>query len=156
MKNTWILHTIEQLPAGAFLIVDGNPMTIGWAQFGVIWGKLCCTVYVRDSRYTHKLLESADSFTISVPALGTYKKELAKCGTLSGRDINKMELCNLSFLPDRMAIKGCAVHIFARILNRERLEPSSIDPNITSRYYPSGGAHTAYIAEITDVYEEEL
>ena len=33
---------IEQIDKGAFLTVGTkvcNPMTIGWAQFGVVWGK---------------------------------------------------------------------------------------------------------------------
>ena len=32
----------EQLPRGAFLTAGGevwNPMTIGWAQFGVVWAQ---------------------------------------------------------------------------------------------------------------------
>ena len=40
-----------QLPKGAFLMVEGNPMTIGWAQFGVVWSKPVCTVFVRHSRH---------------------------------------------------------------------------------------------------------
>ena len=62
----------EQLPRGAFLTAGGtvwNPMTIGWAQFGVVWGRPVVTVMVRKSRYTHSLMEQAQVFT---PTPGTY------------------------------------------------------------------------------------
>lgn len=70
----------EQLPRGAFLTAGGscwNPMTIGWAQFGVIWGKPIVTVLVRKSRHTFGLMEQTDVFTISVPKTGEQVKALA-------------------------------------------------------------------------------
>lgn len=83
-------ETCGQLPKGAFLMVDGNPMTIGWAQFGVIWGRPVCTVFVRHSRHTHALLEKSNVFTVSVPAAGTMREALAYCGSHSGRDGDKL------------------------------------------------------------------
>ena len=73
-----------QMPKGAFLVVQGNPMTIGWCQFGVVWGKPICTVFVRKSRYSHSLIEKTGRFTVSVPKADTMKEELAFCGKRSG------------------------------------------------------------------------
>ncbi|MDO4564138.1 MAG: flavin reductase [Clostridia bacterium] len=154
--NDWILPAIQQLHRGAFLIVKGNPMTIGWAQFGVIWGKLCCTVYVRDSRYTYELLKTAEDFMISFPAEGTFEKELIKCGTYSGKDVDKMALCDMSFNPDGLGIAGCSIHLKARILQRRELSPETLDEQLRKQYYRGGGAHTAYIAEIVEVRTEEI
>ena len=107
----WMQDTAEQLKKGAFLMVNGNPMTIGWGQFGVLWGKPTFSVYVRQSRYTHQLLEHADTFTVSVPASGTMQHELAFCGTRSGRDVEKLQALNASLIPARFGAQdgfsGC-------------------------------------------------
>ena len=65
-----------------------NAMTIGWGALGTMWGKPCCTVYVRHSRYTHELLEGTDIFTVSFfdPK---YKKNMVVYGQKSGRDTDK-------------------------------------------------------------------
>ncbi len=161
MMNYWQDETVKQLPKGAFLMVGNNPMTIGWAQFGILWGKLCATVYVRHSRYTHELLENADTFTISVPEFGTMQKELAFCGTKSGRDVNKLEAVGLSATAPsygaQSGVKGCKYHIECRILHRSELDESRIEsPELTRRYYANGDPHTMYIGEILGVTETEI
>ncbi|HOH18676.1 MAG TPA: flavin reductase family protein, partial [Bacilli bacterium] len=44
---------------------DFNTMTVGWATFGVIWGKNVITCYVRPSRFTYEFMEKNDYFTLS-------------------------------------------------------------------------------------------
>lgn len=150
--NDWMLPTIEQLPKGAFLIVKDNPMTIGWAQFGIVWGKLCCTIYVRHSRYTYDLLENSSSFVISVPKIGEFKNELAACGTLSGRDINKLSHCNMT-LDDKGGVSGCKYHIKANILYGYDFETESMATSVVEKYYKPHDMHKAYIAEICEIWE---
>ena len=58
-----------------------NPMTIGWGQVGIVWSMPVFTVYVRKSRYTYECLQTAGSFTVSVPRLGELADELMLCGT---------------------------------------------------------------------------
>ena len=124
----WMKETNDQLRRGAFLMVDGNPMTIGWGQFGIIWNKQTFSVYVRHSRYTYTLLKNASTFTISVPEAGAMKEELAFCGSL---------------------------HIECRILFRTDLDEHLLeDPALVSRYYAEGDTHTMFIGEILGVYKE--
>ena len=157
----WMKETAEQLPKGAFLMVIGNPMTIGWGQFGVLWGKNTFSVYVRKSRYTHDLLDHADSFTVSVPAYGTLAKELAFCGTKSGRDVDKMSelcaaLCDSRFGAQK-GFSGCRYHIECRILFRTELDEHMLeDRALLSRYYAQGDPHTMYVGEILGVSEEPV
>ena len=157
----WMKETARQLPHGAFLMVGKNPMTIGWGQFGVLWGKPTFTVYVRKSRYTHALLEQANTFTVSVPAFGTMKDALALCGTRSGRDLDKMQALSAAFSPNRFGaqdgFKGCRYHIECRILCRTELNEHEIeDDAFLNRYYPSGDPHTMYVGEILGVSEDPV
>ena len=154
----WMQETAAQLPKGAFLMVNGNPMTIGWGQFGVIWGKRTFTVYVRKSRYTHALLENATTFTVSVPFEDTYREALALCGTKSGRDIDKMKTLGAEFFEARYGgqngFAGCRYQIECRILSRSDLDENTIEEeSLLRRYYPNGDSHTMYIGEILGVTE---
>ena len=99
----------EQLPRGAFLTAGGgvwNPMTIGWAQFGVVWSKPVMTVLVRKSRYTYGLMEQADVFTVSVPRAKELSKELGFCGSRSGRDVDKEKESGVTRAPPSRQEKG--------------------------------------------------
>ena len=155
----WMKATNEQLRRGAFLMVDGNPMTIGWGQFGIIWNKQTFSVYVRHSRYTHELLAHASTFTVSVPNAGTLKEELAFCGTRSGRDVDKMSALNASLFPNRFGgqdgFAGCRYHIECRILLRTDLDEHLLEnPSVLSGFYQDGDTHTMLIGEILGVTEE--
>ena len=157
----WMKETAEQLKKGAFLMVDGNPMTIGWGQFGVLWSRPTFTVYVRESRYTHELLDKTDTFTVSVPAAGPLSSALAFCGTKSGRDVQKMQALNAKLWKNRFGAQdgfdGCKYHIECRILFRTLLDEHKLeDPALLSRYYPDGDTHTMYVGEILGVSEQTL
>ena len=90
---TLLPDATQQIAKGAFLTAGPVPnvMTIGWAQWGFVWGKPICAIFVRKSRYTHGLLEKDGRFTISVPRPGTFAAELAHCGKVSARTDNKLE-----------------------------------------------------------------
>lgn len=155
----WMKETAAQLKRGAFLMVNGNPMTIGWGQFGVLWGLDTFTVYVRQSRYTHELLHNTSTFTVSVPAPNSMKEALGFCGTRSGRDVDKMAHLNASLFPARFGAQdgfgGCRYHIECRILFRTDLDEHLLaDKALLSRYYADGDPHTMYIGEILGVTEE--
>lgn len=154
----WMKETSEQLKHGAFLMVEGNPMTIGWGQFGIIWNKPTFSVFIRKSRYTHQLAENAKTFTVSVPANGQMKEALAFCGTRSGRDLNKMDALHASFFPARYGAQdgfgGCRFHIECRILFRTTLPEHLLeDDSLLNRYYADGDPHTMLIGEILGVTE---
>ena len=155
----WMKETASQLPLGAFLMVNGNPMTIGWGQFGVLWGRPTFTVYVRKSRYTHELLDHETTFTVSVPAKGTMREALALCGTKSGRDLDKMKALDAKLFRACFGAQdgffGCRYHIECRILSRTDLNENEMeDTTLMNRYYANGDSHTMYVGEILGVTEE--
>ena len=151
-----------QMHEGAFLMVDGNPMTIGWAQFGVVWRRPVCTVFVRRSRYTHGLMEQSGRFTVSVPAQGAMTDALAYCGAHSGREGDKLAACGLSLLEPRAGgaapLAGWAMHFECRVLFKTESDLSFLDGALRARYYgdnqatPDGDPHTVYFGEILAAY----
>lgn len=55
-------------------------MTISWAALGYMWRKPVMVVMVRESRFTHHIVEKASSFTVS--SLADDLEEVLKfCGT---------------------------------------------------------------------------
>jgi flavin reductase (DIM6/NTAB) family NADH-FMN oxidoreductase RutF len=149
---------------GAFLNVktqDGllNPMTIGWGQVGVVWGRPIFTVYVRKSRFTYDCLQAADSFTVSVPRLGELADELALCGTKSGRDMDKAQACGFTLIPgqavDTPIIAECGLHYECSILARCQLEEPDIASDDIHRRYESKDLHQIILGEILTAYVTE-
>ena len=89
----------EKLSTEGALIVAGNVehhnnMTIGWATQGVLWSKPVVISYVKPTRYSFEFCNQYEYFTICY--FDNRKDVLKECGTKSGRDYNKDELCGLT------------------------------------------------------------
>ncbi|MDR7869348.1 MAG: flavin reductase family protein [Tissierellaceae bacterium] len=158
--NEYSTEALEQLKKGAFLTVqDGeqlNTMTIGWGSISYIWNKPIFMVAVRYSRHTYNLLENAKEFTVSIPLKNDLKKELAFCGTKSGRDVNKIEHCNLSIADGQKVstpiISDCELHYECKVVYQQAMEPSTLDKDIRKRSYSTNDYHVLYFGEIVDAY----
>jgi flavin reductase (DIM6/NTAB) family NADH-FMN oxidoreductase RutF len=159
-------QAIEQMPRGAFLTAGGdvyNPMTIGWAQFGVVWARPVVTVMVRKSRFTSTLMEKTDVFTVSIPRAKELTKELSFCGVRSGRDVNKESEAGLVRLAARAGgadgVAGCGVVFECRIAQKQLLDLSTLDPDFRLKYYGSnqaladGDPHVLYVGEVLAAYQ---
>lgn len=71
-----------------------NLMTASLGGIGHLWNKPVAFVFIRPERYTFEFAEQSDYMTLSF--LGTSKeaREIYKiCGSESGRNINKVEVC---------------------------------------------------------------
>lgn len=72
-----------------------NTMTASWGGLGVLWNQPMATVYVRPQRYTRVFLDEQEYFTLSFfPE--QFRKQLALCGSQSGREVNKVEACGFT------------------------------------------------------------
>ena len=157
-------EAMAQMPKGAFLVAGENVMTIGWCQFGVVWGRPVCTVFVRPSRFTHDVLEHEERFTVSVPKLGGMSAELGYCASHSGRDTDKFKEGGIGRIVPRTdapaGVSGCSMHFECRIVSRTEMDLTRIDPDIKARYYGSnqagscGDPHTVLFGEILAAYRE--
>ena len=84
-----------------------NTMTIGWGKIGIEWARPVFIAYVRESRYTKSILEETGEFTVNIP-YGEYDpKILGYCGTISGRDHDKISDMGLTLVePNVISVPG--------------------------------------------------
>ena len=153
-------ETMSKMSSEGTLLVTGdppNPMTIGWATIGWVWGKPIMTVYVRPTRYTFGLIEKSTDFTVSVLP-DEFHNEISLCGTKSGRDINKIRECG--FILEQSAyvtapfIAQSDMHYECRIIHTNKIDPYTLDPAIINRYYPLRDFHSVYYGEILGVFKK--
>ena len=145
---------------GAFLTVKSgekiNTMTISWGNVGFEWNKPMFTILVRESRYTHDLLENSDNFTVSIPLCKDLNNALAVCGSKSGRNINKFEECNLTLEKskkvDTPIIGECELHYECKIVYKQKMNPEFLSKDIVESYFVNGDYHTLYHGEIVATY----
>ncbi len=139
-----------------------NTMTIGWGTLGIEWGKPIYTVFVRESRYTKKLLDENPEFTINVPLDSCDKSILSVCGTQSGRDTDKISLLGLTLEePEKISVPGIRelpLTLECKVIYRQDQDPKAVNEENTARYYPpvgpdgAGDYHTAYYGQVVAAY----
>ena len=66
-----------------------NPMTVAWATAGILWQKPVVMCAVRPERFTREFLDASDVFSLTVFD-NSCRKMLGYCGTVSGRDQDKV------------------------------------------------------------------
>ncbi|SDB47621.1 Flavin reductase like domain-containing protein [Ruminococcaceae bacterium FB2012] len=133
-----------------------NTMTASWGFAGIMWNKPCVIAAIRPQRYTKRFIDSNELFTLSFyPA--DFRKELAFCGSNSGRDVDKCEKTGL--VP--VAVDGSVafeqaqrILVCRKLYAQQMTESSFIDRTIIDSQYRTGDYHTAYYGEIIAVYEK--
>jgi flavin reductase (DIM6/NTAB) family NADH-FMN oxidoreductase RutF len=164
MKNVEYMSvaedSIKRIGNGAFLTVKSgnalNTMTIGWAAFGFVWRKPIMMVAVRSSRHTFGIIEAAGDFTVTVPTKDM-QKEIAYCGSHSGRTIDKFKECNLQTADSRQVaspvINTPGRHYECKIVYKSAMDPAHLSKDYDSSLYPQKDYHTLYFGEIKACYE---
>ncbi len=150
-------ETLEQLSGkGAFLTVKNgdkvNTMTIGWGSLSQYWGEEILIVPVRESRYSFELLKHTDELTVSVPCKGQLDDALKICGTLSGRDTDKISAASLSLKPAEKIstplIDNCDVYYECKVLYYTDLDASRLPKDVIEKAYPNGNLHRLFFCRI--------
>ena len=138
-----------------------NTMTIGWGHIGIEWGRAIFVAYVRESRYTKKLLDETGEFTVNIPLEDADPKILGYCGTKSGRDCDKIRDMALTTEASRRisvpGIREFPLTLECKVIFRQVQNPELLPADIQNRFYPmdtSGfrDSHIAYYGEILDAY----
>ncbi len=150
---------MEQIQKGAFLTVASqtgrNTMTIGWATIGFVWRKPVFMVAVRPTRYTFDIIEKASDFSVSVPT-GDMSRELAFCGSRSGRDLDKFQECGLKTAAAQSVsspvIDIPAIHYECSITYKQAMNSAHLTEDY-KKLYPNSDYHTLYFGEIVACYQ---
>ena len=133
-----------------------NTMTASWGSLGVLWGKNVCTVYIRPQRYTYGLVESADRFSLSFFG-EEYRDALKICGTLSGRDCNKLERAGISceYIDGVPAIAEARLTLVCKKLYSDDIKKDNFIVTEPLSNYKANDFHRFYICEIEKVLVAE-
>ncbi len=124
-----------------------NTMTASWGGVGVYWGKNVVTTYIRPQRYTKEFVDSNDTFTVAFFD-ETYREALNICGTISGRDINKIEKAGLTpyFVDDTVAFEEANMIIVCKKLYHGNMPPENFDAKENDKkWYPEKDYHTCLL-----------
>ncbi len=135
---------------------ESNPMTASWGGVGVLWGKPVCYLFIRPQRHTHTFTEEGDRLSVCF-FTEEYRKELSLCGTVSGRDTDKVKACG--FTP---VLHGGTVYyeqarlvFICRKLYTGKIEESGFFDTSLLANYKAGDFHTVYVCEIEEVLTKE-
>ncbi|MCC0650118.1 flavin reductase [Clostridioides sp. ZZV15-6598] len=134
-----------------------NTMTASWGGVGVYWSKNVVTTYIRPQRYTKEFVDNNDAFTIAFFD-EKYREALNICGTISGRDINKVEKAELTpyFVDDTVAFEEANMILVCKKLYHDTMPPENFDAKENDeKWYPNKDYHTMYISEVVKVLIKE-
>lgn len=135
-----------------------NTMTASWGGLGVIWGKNVATIYIRHSRYTKEFVDNSDRFSLCVMP-EKFRKELNYCGSMSGRNQDKIKECGFSldyenevpyFLESRLTL--VCKKLYAKEIGPEGFVSSQKE--LVDRFYSDKDWHVMYIAKIEKILVE--
>jgi flavin reductase (DIM6/NTAB) family NADH-FMN oxidoreductase RutF len=159
-ETRWLHEALRG--GGAFVVATDaagkpNPMTIGWAQVGIVWSRPVLAVLVRESRYTHGCLHASEAFTVCVPRPGDLAEALAFCGSKSGRDYDKAQEVGLTMVPaetvDASRIAECDLHYECEIIARTQQAAADFAAtDVPDTFYSSPDYHLAVYGRIVAAF----
>lgn len=131
---------------------DFNTMTASWGGVGVLWRKNVAFTFIRPQRYTYEFMEKNEFYTLSFFS-DQYKKALSICGSVSGRDTDKVTLAGLTpvhnfdttYFDEARMVLVCK-KIYAQDINPECFIDKSIESEYSANDY-----HRMYVGEIVKV-----
>ena len=85
------------------------------------------------------------------------KKEIAFCGTKSGRDYDKFKECGLvtgaAMNTVSPIIQVPGIHFECKIVYKSAMDPAFLNAGYNKDFYPEKDFHTLYFGEILACYE---
>lgn len=137
-----------------------NSMTIAWGTMGQLWNKPVMIVYVSKDRYSKKLMDSNEYFTVTgFPQTVACRDALEYIGSHSQRDepdktanagltVEFTQLGNPIFSEGNLAIECKKIY-------SDEFESDKVPENLMNGMYSEMGMHTMYIGEIVNVWEKK-
>ena len=128
-----------------------NTMTASWGGVGILWNKPVSYIFVRPTRYTYAFLEQEEGYSLCFFD-EEYRDALKVCGTVSGRDRDKIADCGLTLRYEEGIpyFDQAKTVLFCKKLCYQDMDPAGfIDPTIEGHYH--NDYHRIYVGEITRV-----
>jgi len=133
-----------------------NTMTASWGGLGILWSKPMATAYIRPQRYTKQFVDESEYFTLTFFS-EAYRKQLALCGSKSGRDIDKVKECGFT-----VAAAECGAPYFEQaelvLVCRKQMvmpmDPDAMPDEVKEKHY-DGDYHYMYWGEIVEVLQKD-
>ena len=136
-----------------------NTMTASWGGMGYIWERPSTFIFIRDTRYTYQFLQQHESFTLSF-FNEKYRDALRICGTMSGRNTDKVKEAGLtpletpsglmSFEEARMIIE--CKKMFIQELDYANLTEPYKSKIMEEAYKNELSKHQMFISEIVNIW----
>ena len=128
-----------------------NTMTASWGGLGVLWGAPMAVAYIRPQRYTKEFVDNSEYFTLSFFS-EQYRKQLALCGSKSGREIDKVKECGFTVAEAQGGapyFEQADLVFVCRKRMVQKMEESLIPAYVREKWY-EGDYHTMYWGEIVE------
>lgn len=157
-RNPFLLIGSDWFLLSAGNTENFNTMTASWGGMGVLWNKNVVFCFVRPPRFTYQFMEQNEFFTMCFFD-EKYKEALNLCGSVSGRDIDKMKETGLSPI---VSPNGSVFYSQAKLMFEcRKIYFSDIDPQhfllqTIDANYPKKDYHRMYFGEIVSCYENIL
>lgn len=134
-----------------------NTMTASWGGMGILWNEPVATAYIRPQRYTKEFVDREEYFTLSVfdPE---YRKQLALCGSKSGRDVDKVKECGFTIAADETGapyFEQARLVLVCRKWYAQEMDPAAMPDEVKQKNYPARDYHTMYIGRIVAAYTKD-
>lgn len=153
-------NPVELIADGWGLVTAGssekfNTMTVSWGAVGEIWGKDAAFVFIRPQRYTFEFIEKEEIFTLSFYG-NEHKDALRICGSKSGRDVDKAEVCGLTpvYVDGGVTFEQAEYTIVCRKMASQFFDPAGFVDSTIENNYANKDYHKMYIGEIIKVYKK--
>ena len=132
-----------------------NTMTASWGGLGILWGKPTAIAYIRPQRYTKQFVDENEYFTLTFfPE--EYRKQLALCGSKSGRDVDKVKECGFTVA----AAEGGAPYFeqaeLVLVCRKQMvlpMDPAAMPDEVKEKHYKDD-YHDIYWGEIVEVLQK--
>ena len=135
-----------------------NSLLIGWGGLGVLWSRPCCTVYIHETRYSRKVFDEADSFSVCFFSKEKYLKPLEYLGQASGYQEDKIAGSGLNLLKEDGIpyFEEAELVILCKKMGQSKFDLNKIDhPQRIIDWYSRDGVHTLYYGEIVKVLRKK-
>ncbi|MCH5149593.1 MAG: flavin reductase [Spirochaetales bacterium] len=152
--------TFKVLPAPGLLLLsnDGtqkNFITIGWLQFGNLWGKWTVNIFIRLSRYSFKILNNSEYFSLNVLDPQKYINQINLCAQTSGRNHDKIKETGLTTTENSetkiISIAEAQTVFECKILNKVMLDKANLSDELYEKFYSNEDFHQLITAEILNI-----